>query len=95
MSKPTGPLATLLHSGMEEARRHDQTRVKLAEALDALRALAERFDGATNGRCNWCGAGRMSGRWDFDAEGGPEAPMACSSESCRTHAVRAILSPET
>jgi hypothetical protein len=61
----------------------------------AFRRLAERTDGASNGKCTLCGAGRATSGWDFGRTNGVGVPEPCTNERCLSHNIRAILSPET
>lgn len=64
------------------------------EAVALIRRMAERFDGATNGKCKVCGAGRVNGAWDFAAFAGddrPFAPLICSNASCLSNDIRTFI----
>jgi hypothetical protein len=85
---PPGDVAALYVSALN-------THQRLDDVLSVFRRMAERFDGARNGKCLVCGAGRKDGTWDLgDLPLVGIMPFPCSSDACLSHDIRRILSTE-
>jgi hypothetical protein len=59
-------------------------------ALSLIRRMAERFDGARNGKCTVCGAGRLTDAW-HELAGKLSPPFACPNRNCLSYDIRSVL----